>query len=110
MEEGSHAPRIIIAEEVEKSFLWAYFDGACSENGDCGRGVVLYINANPCFKLHIGFGRGTNNYAKLLNLKILLLFSIEGVQTTMRNFATLKFCFSFSLKNIYLVFRFLVTP
>lgn len=42
-----------------------------------GGGVVLFLKENHSFKVQSTIGRGTNNYAKLLNLKLLLLFVVE---------------------------------
>jgi ribonuclease HI len=42
-----------------------------------GGGAVLHLTENHCFHIKMGMGRGTNNYAELLALKLLLLFSRE---------------------------------
>lgn len=62
---------------------WAYFDGASQNNNQlCGRGALLYLSESLFFKLKMGLETGTNNYARLTSLKLLLLFAGEkGVKT-----------------------------
>ena len=52
------------------------FDGAMQQN-ICGGGALLFLSDSHWFEISIGLGEGTNNYAELLSLKILLLFSVE---------------------------------
>ena len=69
-------PRIIVPKQLNKNIPWAFFDGA-SQNLTCGGGATLYINQNHYFKISMGLGVETNNYAELLNLKLLLCYAIE---------------------------------
>jgi len=62
--------------EIEKSKPWGFFDGA-SQNNLCGGGALLYLSDDHFFKIAIGLGEGTNNYAEILSLKMLLVFAIE---------------------------------
>jgi ribonuclease HI len=66
----------IQTETIDKSKPWAYFDGA-SQNQTCGGGFVLHLSENHSFHIKLGLGQGTNNYAELLTLKLLLLFAKE---------------------------------
>jgi len=62
--------------EIEKSRPWGFFDGA-SQNNLCGGGAVLFLSDNHYFKIAIGLGEGSNNYAEILSLKLLLAFATE---------------------------------
>jgi len=62
--------------EIEKSRPWGFFDGA-SQNNLCGGGALLYLSEDHYFKIAIGLGEGSNNYAEILSLKMLLAFAIE---------------------------------
>jgi hypothetical protein len=42
-----------------------------------GGGVVLHFTKNHYFHIKMGYGRGTNNYAKILSMKLLLLYAME---------------------------------
>jgi ribonuclease HI len=70
-------------ESIDKSRPWDFFDGASqNDNQSCGGGAVLYLSDNHFFKIKMGLGQGTNNYAELMALKLLLQFSGEkGVQS-----------------------------
>ena len=69
-------PRIVAPELVNINTPWDFFDGA-SQNLTCGGGACLYLNLNHYFQISLGLGTGTNNYAKLMTLKLLLCFAIE---------------------------------
>ena len=69
-------PRIVAPELVNINTPWAFFDGA-SQNSTCGGGACLYLNQSHYFQISLGMGTGTNNYANLMTLKLLLCFSIE---------------------------------
>jgi len=62
--------------EIDHSRPWAFFDGA-SQNNACGGGAVLYLSASHYFTLSMGLGAGSNNYAELQSLKLLLIFALE---------------------------------
>ena len=62
--------------EIDKSRPWGFFDGA-SQNNLCGGGALLFLSEDHFFKIAIGLGDGTNNYAEILSLKMLLVFAIE---------------------------------
>ena len=55
---------------------WDFFDGA-SQNHTCGGDVTLFLNQNHHFHIQMGLSVGTNNYAELMALKLLLHFSLE---------------------------------
>jgi len=62
--------------EIDKSRPWGFFDGA-SQSNLCGGGALLFLSEDHFFKIAIGLGEGTNNYAEILSLKMLLVFAIE---------------------------------
>lgn len=82
-DKGTAPVRFIQQEQVDFSRPWAYFDGASqNNNAQCVGGAVLHLSDAPSFKLKMGLGPGTNNYAELMSLKLLLLFAGEkGVKT-----------------------------
>ena len=43
----------------------------------CGGGAFLYLSESHFFELSMGLGEGTNNYAKLMSLKLLMIFAVE---------------------------------
>ena len=75
--------RMVVKEQIEKSSPWGYFDGSIAGVPHiCGAGGVLYLSDEHYFTFSIGLGLGTNNYAKLLALKLLFTLALkQGVQT-----------------------------
>ena len=55
---------------------WGFFDGT-SQNIACGGGAVLHLSQQHFFHFQMGLGEGTNNFAELLSLKLLLQFALE---------------------------------
>jgi len=68
--------RRVLDVEIDRSRPWAFFDGA-SQNNMCGGGAVLYLSDSHSFTISMGLGEGSNNFAELLSLKLLLLFALE---------------------------------
>jgi ribonuclease HI len=73
---GRVKTRIIQEEEIDKTKPWGFFDGA-SQNNRCGGGGILYFSESHYFTLTSGLGTGTNNYAELMSLKLLIAFALE---------------------------------
>jgi len=70
--------RDIRVEQIDKKMPWGYFDGASQENHmRCGGGGILYKNDSHFFKFSAGLGGGSNNYAELMTLRLLLLYALE---------------------------------
>ena len=70
--------RQVEAEVIDKTYPWGYFDGLAS--GDpkiCGVGGVLFISDDHFYTFKAGLGFGTNKYAELIGLKLLLTLSLE---------------------------------
>jgi ribonuclease HI len=62
--------------EIDSSSPWGFFDGASQQN-ICGGGGLLFLSASHYFIMTFGIGPGTNNFAELLSLKLLIAFAIE---------------------------------
>ena len=54
----------------------AFFDGATQDNR-CGGGAYLFIREGNLYKITMGLGEGSNNFAELFSLKLLLIFAAE---------------------------------
>lgn len=61
---------------IKEGIPWAFFDGA-SQNNRVGAGIVIHINANHTLKASVGLGTGTNNFAELSALRLLLCWLIQ---------------------------------
>ena len=68
--------RVIIPELLDKNTPCNFFDGA-SQDLKCGGGATLFLNPTHHFQISMGLGSGSNNYAELMALKLLLCFAIE---------------------------------
>lgn len=95
---------------IDKSQAWDFFDGAPQSHG-CGGGFILYISEKNSFKVQMGLGEGTNNYAELITLIHLLHFALAHDCTTIQLFGDSKInincfnnknhCHAISLRNIF---------
>jgi hypothetical protein len=66
---------------IDSSSPWGFFDGASQQNL-FGGGGFLYLSTSHYFIMTFSLGPGTNNFAELLSLKILISFAIgKGCQT-----------------------------
>ena len=61
---------------LDKTHPWGFFDGA-AQNEMCGGGALLFLSDSHYFTITMGLGVGSNNYAELMSLKLLLIFAIE---------------------------------
>ena len=65
--------RSIFVEVIDKSFARVFFYGsAAGEPKICGAGGMLFISDVHFFSFKAGLGLGTNNFAELCALKLLL--------------------------------------
>ena len=62
--------------EIDRRRPWGFFDGAMQQNL-CGGGALLFLSDSHWYEISVGLGVGSNNFAELLSLKILLLFALE---------------------------------
>ena len=77
--------REILEVELDHSKPWAFFDGA-SQNNMSGGGAILHLSESHFFTLSMGLGEGTNNFAELMSLKLLLIFALEKGCTSLNCF------------------------
>jgi len=68
--------RRILEVEIDHSQPWAFFDGA-SQNNLSGGGAVLHLSDTHSYTISMGLGEGSNNFAELMSLKLLLIFALE---------------------------------
>ena len=78
-------PMVVVPERIDCSRPWAYFDGAATAQG-CWGGAILHLNDNNHYQLRLGLGPGTNNYAKLQCLRLLMAFAWEKICNTIQIF------------------------
>jgi len=64
-------------EHIKGDILWAYFDRASDQKNVCGAGFVIHTNNQKNLKALVGLGSGTNNFAELQSLKLLLCWLIH---------------------------------
>ena len=63
--------RLIVEESIDEYFLWVYFDGsALGDPRTYGAGGLIYFSDEHFVRFKVGIGFGTNNFAKLLGLKL----------------------------------------
>ena len=62
--------------ELDKTLPWGIFDGA-SHNNASGGGDILYLTETHFYELVAGLGEGSNNFAEIMSLKLLLVFAAE---------------------------------
>ena len=75
--------RMVVNEQIDKESAWGYFDGsAVGVPQICGAGGILYLSYQHFFTFSAGLGLGTNNFAELLALKLLITLALkQGVQS-----------------------------
>ena len=75
--------RMVFNEQIDKSSLWGYFDGSTAGIPQiCGVGGILHLSDEHSFAFFAGIGLGTNNYAELLALELLIILALkQWVQT-----------------------------
>ena len=61
---------------IQEGIPWAFFDGA-SQNDRAGAGLCIYLNPEHSFKASVGLGMGTNNFAELSALRLLLCWFLK---------------------------------
>eukprot|EP00253_Pinus_taeda_P023686 PITA_23686 len=60
---------------IDHSTPWAFFDGSAQQQG-CGGGFLLFKNDQHFYKVKLGLGPGTNNFAEIISLRHLLHFAL----------------------------------
>ena len=70
--------RMVVNEQIDKESAWRYFDGSVAGVSQiCGVGGILYLSDEHSFAFSAGLGLGTNNFAKLLALKLLITLALK---------------------------------
>ena len=70
--------REVSIENINVEIPWQYFDGVAK--GDpvrCGGGIVLHLDERNNVHCKVGLGSGTNNFAKINALRLLLITTLE---------------------------------
>ena len=66
----------IFVEVIDKTFAWGFFDGSAARDPIfSGAGGMLFLSDVHFFSFKAGLGVGTNNFAELCALKLLLLLA-----------------------------------
>ena len=70
--------RQVKVEVIDKTYPWGYFDGSAARNPKiCGAGGVLFISDEHYYTFKAGLGFGTNNFAELIGLKLLITLALQ---------------------------------
>ena len=70
--------RIITEEVIDKTKPWGFFDGSTSGKPQvCGAGGILFLKDDHYITFKAGLGVGTNNYAELFALKLLIILALD---------------------------------
>ena len=75
--------RMVVNEQIDKESAWGYFDGSAAGVPQiCGACGILYLSDEHSFAFSVGLRLGTNNFAELLALKLLITLALkQWVQT-----------------------------
>ena len=74
--------REVLVVDLDRSKPWGFFDGA-EQNNVCGGGALLYLSKTHFFEMIVGLGEGSNNFAEIMSLKLLLVLAAEKGVTTL---------------------------
>ena len=70
--------RSVIVEDIDKSYPWGYFDGSFADDPKiCGAGGMIYFSDEHFFSFKDGLGIGSNNFAEICALNLLLTLARE---------------------------------
>ena len=70
--------RIITEEVIDRTKPWVFFDGSTSRNPKiCGAGGIRFLKDDHYITFKAGLGEGTNNFAELYALKLLISLSLK---------------------------------
>eukprot|EP00253_Pinus_taeda_P016010 PITA_16010 len=105
----SSSQRIVPELQIAEGIPCAFFDGA-SQNNIAGAGLIIHLSPSHNLKASVGLGSGSNNYAELNALKLLLCWLIHKHILTIQIFGDsqnvirwvngLSFCRNQALKQI----------
>ena len=70
--------KIVSVDNIDKTYPWGYFNGFVALDPKiCGDGGMIYISDEHYFSFKAGLGTGTNNFAEICALKLLLTLDRE---------------------------------
>ena len=70
--------RSVTSKIINEELPWGFFDGVVGGDSVCCRGgLVLHLDAQKYVHIKAGFGQGTNNFAELSTLKLLMIKALE---------------------------------
>ena len=70
--------RIISEEVIDRTKFWGFFDGSASGNPKvCGAGGILFLKNDHYITFKAGLGVGSNNFAELSALKLLIILALN---------------------------------
>eukprot|EP00253_Pinus_taeda_P031126 PITA_31126 len=61
---------------IKEGSPWAFFDGASQQNR-AGAGICIHLNHDLSLRASVGLGQGSNNYAELSALRLLMCWSLQ---------------------------------
>eukprot|EP00253_Pinus_taeda_P030540 PITA_30540 len=61
---------------INEGSPWAFFDGASQQNR-AGARICIHLNHDHSIRASVGLGQGSNNYAELSALRLLMCWSIQ---------------------------------
>eukprot|EP00253_Pinus_taeda_P011302 PITA_11302 len=61
---------------INENLPWAFFDGASQQNR-AGAGISIHLNNEHTLKASVGLGMGSNNFAELMALRLLMCWSLQ---------------------------------
>lgn len=74
--ESKNPHKLIKPVTIQEGFPWAFFDGA-SQNNKAGAGLCIHLNHDHSLKASVGLGSGSNNFAELTALRLLLCWLLQ---------------------------------
>ena len=70
--------RIITEEVIDRTKPWGFFDGSTAGNPKvCGAGGILFLKDDHYITFKASLGVGTNNFAELYSLKLLIRLALK---------------------------------
>lgn len=81
----------VTMEHINQELPWGFFDGVVGGGPvRCGGGVVLHLDAQNYIHIRAGFGLGTNRFAELSALRLLMIKALEWVARSIQIFGDSK--------------------
>eukprot|EP00253_Pinus_taeda_P035654 PITA_35654 len=74
--EPKKAQNCDIPLNINEASPWGFFDGASQQNR-AGAGICIHLNKEHSIRASVGLGQGSNNYAELSALRLLMCWSLQ---------------------------------